>query len=93
MMCKQVITFDTSMLPQGGLKIILSLFLCTITEETVSKFCWGWGLGMFGCVWQFGRIYFGDICQELGEEINLKSSFLVPPSGAGACRSVATDYA
>ena len=25
-MCKQVITFDTSMLPQGGLKIILSLF-------------------------------------------------------------------
>ena len=25
-MCKQMITFDTSMLPQGELKIILSLF-------------------------------------------------------------------
>ena len=25
MMCKQVITFDTSMLPQGGLKIIVKL--------------------------------------------------------------------
>ena len=43
MMCKQVITFDTSMLPQGELKIILSLFFCTIAEETVSKFCLGFG--------------------------------------------------
>ena len=52
-MCKQVITFDTSVLLLGGLKIILVLFFCTIAEETVSKFCWG--LGMLGCVWQFGR--------------------------------------
>ena len=30
MMCKQVITFDTSMLPQGELKIILNLAFSSV---------------------------------------------------------------